>query len=173
MRKNFGDSVQPVYSYDGKTVKYKNRELAKIIDSVLGNDADPTNSALYSRNLFDEFISLKKSLSNGVCVQFNVIGDVANIFILPRILITFVENAFKHGDAYLDNNPISIKLIIENKRLHFEVSNQKNTHRHKPTSTGIGQNNLKEQLELFYKNSYELIINDGLENYSTILIFDK
>lgn len=117
-----------------------------------------------------KFISLKKQLTKGVFVQFDVKGDLEQKHILPRILITFVENAFKHGDTHCQENPICIVLETTINEIIFKVSNKKNTSKNKPISTGIGQLNVKNQLELFYKDKHELAITeDNTEFYSITL----
>ena len=117
-----------------------------------------------------KFISLKKQLTKVVFVQFDVKGDLEQRHILPRILITFVENAFKHGDTHCQENPICIELETTNDEIRFNVSNKKNASKNKLISTGIGQLNMKNQLELFYKDKYELAITeDSIEFYSITL----
>src|SRR5215203_7393430 len=53
--------------------------------------------------------------SNNLNVQFDVEGVINSASIIPFILITLVENAFKHGDLRSNEYPINIKLKIENK----------------------------------------------------------
>ena len=117
-----------------------------------------------------KFISLKKQLTKGVFVEFDVKGDLFQKQILPRLLITFLENAFKHGDTHCEENPIRIKIETTDDEIIFKVSNKKILQKNKLTSTGIGQLNVKNQLDLFYKDKHELIINEkNIEFYSTTL----
>lgn len=117
-----------------------------------------------------KFIFLKKQLTKGIFVDFDTKGDLHQKQILPRILITFVENAFKHGETHSEENPIHIVLETTINEIMFKVSNKKNTSKNKPISTGIGQLNVKNQLELFYKDKYVLAINENnTEFYSTTL----
>jgi two-component sensor histidine kinase len=45
--------------------------------------------------------------------------------IIPFVLITLVENAFKHGDLQKQEYPINIKLDINRNKLYFYCSNKK------------------------------------------------
>lgn len=117
-----------------------------------------------------KFIFLKKQLTKGIFVDFDIQGDLHQKQILPRLLITLVENAFKHGDTHCEKNPIRIRIETTHDKILFKVSNKKNTSKNKTISTGIGQINVKNQLELFYKDKYELVINENnTEFYSTTL----
>lgn len=117
----------------------------------------------------DQFIELHKRLNPHVCVQFNIIGEVNNKFILPCVLTTFVENAFKHGVSDDANNPIIVYLNANANTIRFEVDNKRGSQK-KIHSTGVGQFNLRKQLELFYKNKHELNITSNHDNYFCQLI---
>lgn len=117
----------------------------------------------------NQFINLHKQLSEGIFIHLDLRGDLNNKSILPCILITFVENAFKHGITHAEETPISIYLQSDKDNIKFKVTNKKSYQRNLP-STGIGYYNLKQQLELFYKNKHELIINQDGENYCCELI---
>lgn len=117
----------------------------------------------------NQFIRLHKQLSSGICIQFDLKGDLNGKSILPCILITFVENAFKHGVIHSAETPILIHLQSDKNDIKFKVINKKNYQRNLP-STGIGHYNLKQQLELFYNKKHELIINHDKETYCCELI---
>ena len=110
--------------------------------------------------------------SNNLNVQFQVEGVVNGATIIPFILITLVENAFKHGDLKSQEIPIEIRLKIEKDHLYFFCRNKKKTGP-KELSTGIGLDNIKKRLDLAYRNQYSLRIKDEAEIYTTELIISQ
>ncbi|HEY0678140.1 MAG TPA: histidine kinase [Chitinophagaceae bacterium] len=110
--------------------------------------------------------------SNKLNVNFNVNGLMDGVSIIPFVLITIVENAFKHGDLKDQEHPIEIQLDIEKNRLRFFCMNKKKTGP-KELSTGVGLDNIKKRLDLAYGNNYAFNIKDDAEFYSTELIIDQ
>ena len=110
--------------------------------------------------------------SNNLNVEFEVEGVVNGATIIPFVLITLVENAFKHGDLKNTINPIVIRATIENKQLHFYCRNRKKTGP-KELSTGIGLDNIKKRLDLAYGKHYSLQVKDEAEFYTTELTITK
>jgi two-component system, LytTR family, sensor kinase len=106
--------------------------------------------------------------SNNLQVNFEVNGMVNGITIIPFVLITIVENAFKHGDLKSTEYPIDIKLTIEHNSLQFFCRNKKKTGP-KELSTGVGLDNIKKRLDLAYKDQYSLRIKDEHDLYTTQL----
>ena len=82
----------------------------------------------------------------------------------PLILITFVENAFKHGISYQQESFVHINARIEHDRLHFECSNSKCI-RPNQEKGGVGLVNIKKRLDLIYGNSYTLNLEDKANTY--------
>ena len=110
--------------------------------------------------------------SNQLKVNFEVTGNVNGAMIIPFVLITLVENAFKHGDLKNPDHPIDIKLNVIGNHLYFYCRNKK---KYGPTqiSTGIGLENIKKRLELAYSDAYRFTVNDEIDFYTTELTIDK
>lgn len=106
--------------------------------------------------------------NNNLNVKFNVEGVVNGATIIPFVLITLVENAFKHGDLKSSENPIEINLLIKDHYLSFHCRNKKKNGP-KELSTGIGLENIKKRLELAYGKDYSLRVNEDANFYSTEL----
>lgn len=106
--------------------------------------------------------------SNNLNVAFDVNGVVNGATVVPFILITLVENAFKHGDFKSAEHPIEIKIQVDNHRMHFLCRNKKKSGP-KEISTGIGLDNIKKQLDLTYGRNYRLDVRDEAEFYTTNL----
>jgi LytS/YehU family sensor histidine kinase len=109
--------------------------------------------------------------SNNLNVQLDVEGVVNGAEIIPFVLITLVENAFKHGDLKSTEHPIVIRIKIEGKHLYFYCRNKKKMGP-KELSTGIGLDNINKRLDLAYGKKYKFLINDEAEFYTTELTID-
>ncbi|WP_306468594.1 sensor histidine kinase [Aestuariibaculum lutulentum] len=97
-------------------------------------------------------------------VNMYISGDIQDKKIAPILLLTFIENAFKHGaDKNIGKVKININFKIIENFLYFTVTNplpQISEHQ-KPNKKagGIGLVNAKKRLELGYnKNDYKLSI---------------
>lgn len=94
-------------------------------------------------------------------VDFYVEGIRNRHQIAPLLLISFLENSFKHGD--LATNPegwIAISAIVEeDNQLHISFRNSyRYSHMPTPEVHGIGLKNAQRQLELNYPNRHKLEI---------------
>jgi LytS/YehU family sensor histidine kinase len=105
---------------------------------------------------------------NSLQVNFEVNGIVNGAVIIPFVLITIVENAFKHGNLKSPDHPIEIKLTVEHNSLYFYCRNRKKTGP-KELGTGIGLDNIKKRLDLAYGNQYSFKITDETDFYTTQL----
>lgn len=106
--------------------------------------------------------------SNNLHVSFEVNGIVNGIQIIPFLLITMVENAFKHGDLQRAEHPIVIRLTIAGKGLTFYCHNKKKTGP-KEISTGLGLDNIRNRLDFTYSNQYKMDIKEDADFYTTEL----
>ena len=75
----------------------------------------------------------------------------------PMLLMTFVENIFKHGiDKISGVNTISISLIHEDGYLYFSTKNAINKHARQATPNGLGLQNLRQRLAILYHDNFQL-----------------
>jgi sensor histidine kinase YesM len=81
----------------------------------------------------------------------------------PMLLMTFVENIFKHGvDKISGCNKIAISLIQQKGYLYFNTKNAINRHAGQKTPGGLGLANLRKRLSILYDGNFELeTVNDG------------
>lgn len=116
----------------------------------------------------DNFIGLQKLRVINPAIEINIIYDNVNYPIQPLLLITLVENAFKHGISNDSQSPIKIKLNLEKSILVFTIENKINPNINS-LSLGTGLGNVRKRLELFYNNKYEFSTNIKEEIYFTYL----
>ena len=109
-----------------------------------------------------EYIALQKLRSNAqLDIETKISGEISDQQIAPLLLITFLENAFKHGAKGSSGNTfIKLDIKVEKNKLNFTLENNKgiidevNTGDH----NGLGLENVKRQLELLYPGKHLLNI---------------
>jgi sensor histidine kinase YesM len=109
--------------------------------------------------------------NNQLQVQFAQTGSDQFVLILPLVLITFVENCFKHGELADPAHPLRIRLAVEAGQLAFETHNRKR-HGPKENRVGIGLANTRARLALAYPERHTLTITDAPDFYTCHLTLD-
>ena len=113
----------------------------------------------------ENYIELQKLRFKGQAyIDLTITGDYMDKSIAPLILISFVENAFKHGVATDPENPIRILIAVEEKYLTFDISNKKSLF-NKDRSSGIGLTNVRRRLDLLYSGKFVLAIEESGSMY--------
>ena len=122
----------------------------------------------------ENFFALEKlRQSSNVTVAFDhklIFTD--HLGIAPFILMTFVENAFKHVSRHNDRpNWITINLELANQQLDFFIANSTSTDTANEVVTygGIGLKNVQRRLDLLYPGQYILDIQQDSNRFEVKL----
>ena len=120
----------------------------------------------------ENFIELEKLRQNKLQISVELdCGPAAFFSIAPFILLTFVENAFKHVSKDSQQpNYIRICLKMDGENLDFSVSNSYSD----PVTevvkyTGIGLRNVRRRLDLLYPGQHKLTISQSPEFFEARL----
>jgi LytS/YehU family sensor histidine kinase len=117
-------------------------------------------------DIIRQLISLQQlRTKEKLCFEFQTTGHGEQNKIAPLILISFVENIFKHGVLNDCNNPAFVHIHAEDNYLTFDSRNKINQWG-KANTSGIGLPNVKRRLELLYPGSYDFKITKDETNYS-------
>ncbi|HEX2630477.1 MAG TPA: histidine kinase [Chitinophagaceae bacterium] len=139
-------------------------KLSDLLRYVLYDSGDDKVELAKDIQYLTNYIDLQKlRLSQKVTIQYDVKGDAKGKQIAPLLLITFVENAFKHGISYSRPSTIKIEIGIFEKTLTLLVSNPV-TETNSFASGGLGLKNVTRRLDLLYPGKYllDIIHNDHL-----------
>jgi two-component system LytT family sensor kinase len=103
-------------------------------------------------------------------IQYQVKGETDGYLIPPLLLVTFIENAFKHGlNTSIEDGWVKLELDVNDQKdcLTFDISNNRSsTKLSNYESTGIGLVNARKRLELLFAlGTYQLQITDTPESY--------
>jgi two-component system, LytTR family, sensor kinase len=104
----------------------------------------------------DSYIELQLFRFDGdLNYEFNKKGDYMGKLIPPMVLVTFVENAFKHGDLSDPDNPCIIEATLENGNFLFSIQNKIGDF-YKDETSGIGVFNICSRMELLMPDQWSL-----------------
>jgi len=147
-------------------------KLSEIMRYMIYESNDSWVSLNKEVEYVESYVELQKlRFKDGASVEISINGVIDGQQIVPLILISFVENAFKHGVANDPSDPIKINIIANQKILHFSVTNKKNT-TNKDAIGGVGLNNVERRLQLLYPERYKLNIVNTPTHYTTELMLD-
>jgi hypothetical protein len=133
--------------------------LAEMLDYILHRSNCSFVSLKEEAHLIENYCALERLRYDDrlqLTIAMNIDEDVE---MAPLILVSIVENAFKHGAGEDTGNP-SIKVSLKGTShiIQFEVINSIAPATRAENKERIGLNNIKQQLELIYPNQYSLNI---------------
>lgn len=143
--------------------------LSEMMRYAIQDDADRNFTALTQEiEQIENLIRLHKIKSeNGLNIFLDYDDNLKEIEIVPLILITLVENMFKHGDLLQDEHPARISISCDGKTLVVETINLINT-KTTGTSHHIGLENIRKRLNMVYNNMAYLHTEKDLNNYFNV-----
>jgi len=118
----------------------------------------------------ENYIALERiRIRHGAAVNFEKAYN-PDLRIPPMLLMTFVENVFKHGiDKSLKQNRVTISLVQQNDFLLFKTSNHKVGPESGSQPGGFGIINLTQRLKMLYGEKFELTIDEEGELFTAFL----
>lgn len=118
-------------------------------------------------HFIEKYVSLhqlRASNSDYVTIQNKVTHT--DVFIASLVFIPFIENAFKYASSFKTGNAIQIEFIEEHQTLRFICKNRIATKSGDLiSSNGLGNQLLKKRLDLIYKETYTLNIQEENEYF--------
>lgn len=128
-------------------------------------------------NYIRNYLSLEKiRQGDDVDIRFDIEGEVHDQRVAPLLFIPFIENCFKHGvNRQLTDAFVHLKMVVEKEKITMEVTNSKpdiipGLYNKKPG--GIGQKNVRQQLDLLYPKKYTLSTDESPVSYHVNLKID-
>jgi len=109
-------------------------------------------------------------LTDKTHVNYEVVGDYKSLTIAPRILIPFIDNAFKYGVSNRYKSEIKIRFEFLEKSMFFTIQNAIHSNGGESLeSSGVGLENARRRLELLYPDNHILKITKTPESYHVLL----
>ncbi len=133
--------------------------LSEVLDYVLKEGKSTFVSLDKELKHLQNYVALELlRYEDRVSVKINVKGDPEKHLIGPMMLITLMENAFKHGVMPIAGKSW-IDMVVEctETNIHIEIHNG---WKRKENGHGIGMENLLSQLQHLYQERFKLFIED-------------
>lgn len=123
-------------------------------------------------NYVHNYIELQKLRSDTLDLEFETSGNFVERRIAPLLLISFVENAFKHGISSHQKSKIVIRVQEKDAVLNLLVQNAIFERSDWSTGTNIGMANTRRRLELLYPGKFSLKVENQNNLFSLTLTID-
>jgi sensor histidine kinase YesM len=134
-------------------------QLSEMLDYVMNSSKKVFVSLSEELKQVDNYVALERlRYEDRIEIDQKIVGDPGQHTIGPMILITLVENAFKHG-AMKTAGKAWIKIEIDCIENEVKASISNGWSRQQAGS-GIGLQNLRSQLDHLYPRGYRFIVND-------------
>ena len=130
-------------------------KLSNLLDYLLYQADKPLVSLSSEIEHIKDYIALEQMrFRDNLLVNLDLPPAMENIEIPPMLLLPFVENSFKHGQAVDGKLKISISLQSDEEQLQFSIKNSVKNETTSKTQNGLGLKNLKKRLQLLYPDRH-------------------
>ena len=149
-------------------------KLSRLLDYMLYQCSDPTIAISKEVDLIGNYIDLELlRYGDKLNFSFNKNIDDPNTPVAPMILLSIIENAFKHGVSGNITDPvIEIDLKVVDNKINFKVFNTKTESQRvirASSEKGMGSENVKKQLDLIYPGRHGMVVEETDRTYALSL----
>ena len=163
------NNIHALVDIDAERAKESIVELSKIMRFVLYEGSKPMVPLSQELAFTEHYITLMRMrVTDRVGISVQMPQSTPGLLIPPLILITFIENAFKHGVSYRQPSFIDISVSVADRRLSFCCRNSKLA-AEDDHHGGVGLKNVRQRLDLIFGKDYTLDIDDQADTYSVSL----
>ncbi|WP_343557598.1 histidine kinase [Sphingobacterium sp.] len=145
--------------------------LSNLLRYILYQTKDDLIYISHEIQFLKDFLSLiKLRYKDTVLLEINEKNTQEPYQIVPLILIPFIENAIKHGpDRSRKEAWVKVDIEIEDGTLMFCIANSLNNQAEKHKNGGLGLENVKRRLDIYYRGKYSLYITETKDSYAVFL----
>lgn len=141
--------------------------LSNIMRYALTKNEDGFSSLESELAYIKDFIKIHEDRSKAFFMKISIESGVIPYKVVSLVLITLIENMFKHGIFNQSTKEAVLSITVEDGMLHFYSLNYKNNNSvNKIQSNGIGLNYIRERLTDEYgRDGYELLVDETHNSY--------
>lgn len=170
------NNIHSMIEIDSEKAQDMTLELSRLMRYVLYEGANSTASFADEVAFILNYVSLMRCRypDSKVRISLDVPDNPSrNILIPSMMLVTFVENAFKHGISYRMKSSVDISIQEKDNTVMFTCVNSKPKFSDRPSDGGVGLDNVRRRLELMCPDAYQLDIDDSDTSFSVKLIIQS
>lgn len=165
-----------IYTQEANVSEQKGQSIIMLADtmrySIKQTDENGKIDLASEIEQIENYIALNQLRFDGkLCIS--MVTDVDEVSlqyrIPPLLLLTLVENIFKHGDLTEPEHPAIIELRCSDGALHLYCTNLQRTGNKMP-SGNIGITNVRALLQHYYADRFSLELEDRKNSFVTDLI---
>jgi hypothetical protein len=104
---------------------------------------------------------------NSNLFQLNITGEITELQIPHKTILTLIENAIKHGDL---DSQVFINISFNTKQVKIQVRNQVKAKPNAIESTNIGLDNLKTRLKLHLRGRYSFEVIESGDWFEVVVL---
>ena len=157
------NNIHVLISIDQEKAQRSLIELSNLMRYMLYEGNGSLVSLRNETEFIDHYLSLMKLRYNkNVEIRCQMASDTEGIQIPPLLLVTFIENAFKHGISYKEPSFIHIHLDVnrEQGKINFQCRNSRFPKVKDDGQGGIGLENVRKRLDLIFDKNYRLTVDE-------------
>lgn len=167
------NNIHALIDIDKESAQKSIIELAKMMRYVLYESPEPFVSLDKELQMVKSYISLMRlRYTDMLKIEISLPNDIMGATIPSLMLMSFVENAFKHGISYNNPSEVHVSVSIDDANIVFSCRNTINNAKKEnegSSKTGIGIENTRKRLQLLYGGNYVLRIWTNNNYYNVLL----
>ncbi len=164
------NNIHALVDIDPEQAKATIVELSKMMRFVLYEGNKQGVPLTRELDFILHYVTLMKlRYTEKVKITIDLPLEVPDRQIPPLILITFIENAFKHGISYKQESFVEIIVSVKADKLHFSCRNSRAAVKNEEKG-GVGLANVRKRLDLLYADNYTLDIQDAPDVFTVNLV---
>lgn len=169
------NNIYALTAFDTQKAQETIQELSKMLRHILYDYQQPSIPIDNELEFLGNYVKLMRiRLPQTVEVTFDTNAQDSNVEVAPMVLISLVENAFKHGISPTEPSFVHINITVNNQTLVCDIQNSNHPKASSDHSGhGIGLQQVERRLELAYPGRYKWeqgIKDNNKIYYSTITI---
>ena len=150
------NNIYALTAFDTAKAQEAIQELSKMMRHILYDYQKPMIPLKEEIDFLENYVKLMRiRLPQSVEVTFNAVQPTGTVEVAPMILISLVENAFKHCTSPTEKSFVHINISTNGQQLICDIQNSNNPKTASDHSGhGIGLQQVERRLQLAYPDRY-------------------